>query len=80
MSAPSPRRATGDRGAVLVEFALVFPMLAMLLFALLSAAGPRTMTKSEGKMQNTIGISIFTGAFIALSWAAWRREMRMSSA
>lgn len=37
MSAPSLRRATGDRGAVLVEFALVFPMLAMLLFALLSA-------------------------------------------
>jgi Flp pilus assembly protein TadG len=37
VNAPSPRRATGDRGAVLVEFALVFPMLAMLLFALLSA-------------------------------------------
>jgi Flp pilus assembly protein TadG len=30
-------RATGDRGAVLVEFALVFPILAMLLFGMLSA-------------------------------------------
>ena len=37
MNVPRSRRATGDRGAVLVEFALVFPMLAMLLFALLSA-------------------------------------------
>jgi Flp pilus assembly protein TadG len=32
-----PRPGTGDRGAVLVEFALVFPLLAMLLFGLLSA-------------------------------------------
>ena len=31
------RAATGDRGAALMEFALVFPILAMLLFGLLSA-------------------------------------------
>lgn len=31
------RRAEGDRGAVLVEFAFVLPILAMLLFGLLSA-------------------------------------------
>ena len=47
---------------------------------MLSAAGPSTMTKSAGKMQNTIGISIFTGAFWARSWASWRRLMRISSA
>ena len=34
---------------------------------MLRAAGPSTTTKSAGKMQNTIGISIFTGAFIARS-------------
>ena len=31
-------------------------------------------------MQNTIGMSIFTGAFMAFSWAIWRRMTRMSSA
>ena len=31
-------------------------------------------------MQNTIGMSIFTGAFWACSWASWRRLMRISSA
>ena len=31
-------------------------------------------------MQNTIGISILTGAFWARSWASWRRLMRISSA
>ena len=35
-------------------------------------AGPSTTTNS-GKMQNTIGISIFTGAFCACSWASCRR-------
>ena len=30
-------------------------------------AGPITTTNSAGKMQNTIGISIFTGAFCARS-------------
>ena len=31
-------------------------------------------------MQNTIGMSIFTGAFWARSWASCRRLMRISSA
>ena len=35
-----------------------------------SAAGPSTTQNSAGKMQNTIGISIFTGAFCAFSWAS----------
>lgn len=30
-------------------------------------AGPMTTTNSAGKMQNTIGMSIFTGAFCARS-------------
>ena len=30
-------------------------------------AGPSTTTNNAGKMQNTIGISILTGAFCALS-------------
>ena len=33
----APRVAAGDRGAVLVEFAFVMPLLVMLLFGLLSA-------------------------------------------
>jgi len=37
MSAPSGRRGSGDRGAVLVEFAFVMPILIMLLFGLVSA-------------------------------------------
>ncbi|MEY2420886.1 MAG: hypothetical protein QOI95_953 [Acidimicrobiaceae bacterium] len=37
MNDKETRAAAGDRGAVLVEFALVFPILAMLLFGLLSA-------------------------------------------
>jgi Flp pilus assembly protein TadG len=36
-SARLSRAATGDRGAVVVEFALVMPILAMLLFGMLSA-------------------------------------------
>ena len=47
---------------------------------MLMTAGPITTTNSAGKMQNTIGISIFTGAFWARSWASWRRLMRISSA
>ena len=29
------------------------------------------MTNRAGMMQNTIGKSIFTGAFCACSWASW---------
>ena len=38
-----------------------------------------TMTNSAGNTQNTIGISIFTGAFWAFSCANWRRLIRISS-
>ena len=34
---------------------------------MLIMAGPMTTTNSAGKMQNTIGMSIFTGAFWAFS-------------
>ena len=34
-------------------------------------AGPAMMTKRAGMMQNTIGNSILTGAFWAISWANW---------
>jgi len=37
---------------------------------MLMTAGPMTTTKRAGKMQNTIGNSIFTGAFSACSWAS----------
>ena len=37
---------------------------------MLMIAGPMTTTNSAGKMQNTIGKSIFTGAFRACSWAS----------
>ena len=37
---------------------------------MLMAAGPSTITNSDGKMQNTIGSSIFTGAFCARSCAS----------
>ena len=47
---------------------------------MLMTAGPITTTNSAGKMQNTIGMSIFTGAFWACSWASCRRLMRISSA
>ena len=43
-------------------------------------AGPRMTTKIDGKMQNTSGNSILTGAFCAFSCAARRRRMRISSA
>ena len=35
--------------------------------AMLMPAGPRTTTNRAGKMQNTMGMSIFTGAFWAFS-------------
>src|SRR5204862_273496 len=38
--------------------------------SMLMIAGPSTITNSAGKMQNTIGISILTGAFCARSWAS----------
>ena len=47
---------------------------------MLIIAGPRMTTKIDGKMQNTSGNSIFTGAFCAFSCAARRRLMRISSA
>ena len=47
---------------------------------MLIIAGPRMTTKIEGKMQNTSGNSIFTGAFCAFSCALSRRLMRISSA
>jgi len=37
---------------------------------MLMTAGPMTTTKRAGKMQNTIGNNIFTGAFMACSWAS----------
>ena len=43
-------------------------------------AGPRMTTKIDGKMQNTRGKSIFTGAFWAWVWARIRRRIRISSA
>ena len=46
---------------------------------MLMMAGPMTTTNSAGKMQNTMGMSIFTGAFWARSWASWRRLIRISS-
>ena len=49
------------------------------LLRMLMMAGPITTTNSAGKMQNTIGMSILTGAFCAFSWASWRRLMRISS-
>ena len=39
-------------------------------------AGPRMTMKIVGKMQPTIGKSIFTGALAAASSARWRRSMR----
>jgi Flp pilus assembly protein TadG len=35
-AAPADAPARGDRGAVLIEFAVIFPLLAMLLFGMLS--------------------------------------------
>lgn len=43
-------------------------------------AGPRMTMKIEGKMQNSIGNTIFTGAANAFSWIRWRRRTRISSA
>ena len=47
---------------------------------MLIIAGPRMTTKIDGKMQNTSGNSILTGAFCAFSCAMRRRLMRISSA
>ena len=39
----------------------------LILLVVVMAAGPSTITNKAGKMQNTMGMSIFTGAFWARS-------------
>ena len=49
MAAPERRRGRGDRGAVLVEFALVLPLLAMLMIGTVSGAAAWNQSQSLGQ-------------------------------
>src|SRR5690606_2857761 len=72
------RRRPATRAPAAVEVGA--DLLAQNASRMLMMAGPMTTTNSDGKMQNTMGISILTGAFWACSWAICRRLMRISSA
>ena len=65
MKSGSSEGARSRGGAGVAPRATVY----LKFFEMLMTAGPMTTTNRAGKMQNTMGMSIFTGAFWAFSWA-----------
>src|SRR5450432_1598077 len=49
----------------------------VLVFIKMIIDGPSSTIQIEGKISNTIGIIILTGACCAFSWARWRRFTRI---